>query len=103
MAWEWTGTLGLAGMFFTWLTAKQGRDHERLLAAEAREQQRLEKTYIDLLDMVQRAGQWVQFVLLGVAGGSAAAPCSCRGASTPADTGTAIVVCPARAKLNVKV
>jgi hypothetical protein len=62
MAWEWTRTLGLAGMFFTWLTAKQGRDHERLLAAEAREQQRLEKTYIDLLDMVQRAGQWVQFV-----------------------------------------
>jgi hypothetical protein len=37
-------------MFFTWLTAKQGRDHERLLAAETREQQRLEKTYVDLLD-----------------------------------------------------
>jgi len=57
MAWEWVGpvstaTVGVAGIFGTWLTGKQGRDRaeeisrktlaqERLLASEARRQQHL--------------------------------------------------------------
>jgi hypothetical protein len=83
MAWEWvapaataaaTTTVGVAGIFFTWLSGKQGRDHAetisgqqfahaRLLAKEAREQQRLETAYIALLEMAERAGQWAQLVL----------------------------------------
>lgn len=82
MAWEWVApaataatavALGGAGIFFTWLTGKQGRDHaetitrdqldhERLLAREAREQQRLENAYLELLKMAERAGQWAQMV-----------------------------------------
>ncbi|MGB8386684.1 hypothetical protein [Mycobacterium sp.] len=82
MAWEWvapaataaaTTTVGVAGIFFTWLTGKQGRDHaetisnqrlthERLLAKEAREQERLENAYVELLRMAERAGQWAQMV-----------------------------------------
>jgi hypothetical protein len=82
MAWEWVApvasaaamtTLGVAGIFATWLNAKQGRDHaetiskdqlahERLLAKEAREQQRLETAYVNLLDIAERAGQWAQMV-----------------------------------------
>ena len=80
MAWEWVApvatataatALGGAGIVFTWLTGKQGRDHaeaifnqqlthEQLLAKEAREQQRLENAYVDLLDMAQRVGHWAQ-------------------------------------------
>ena len=76
MAWEWvapvaTATVGVAGIFGTWLTGRQGRDdakaiaseklsHERLLSKEAREQQRLENAYVDLLDMTERVGQWAQ-------------------------------------------
>jgi hypothetical protein len=73
MAWEWVGTAaaGVAGMFFTWLTGKQGRDHaetiaseklehDRLIATEARQQQRLENAYIELLDIGERVGQWAQ-------------------------------------------
>ena len=79
MTWEWVGpvataTVGVAGIFGTWLTGKQGRDRaeaisretlaqERLLANEARKQQRLENAYVDLLDMAERAGQWAQMVL----------------------------------------
>jgi hypothetical protein len=83
MAWEWVApvatatasiAVGVAGIFFTWLSGKQGRDHaetvlsqqlahERLLASEARDQQRLETAYVDLLDMAERAGQWAQMVL----------------------------------------
>ncbi len=82
MACEWVApvatatasiAVGVAGIFFTWLSGKQGRDHaetvlgqqlthERLLAKEAREQQRLENAYVDLLDMAERAGQWAQMV-----------------------------------------
>ena len=83
MAWEWVApvatatastAIGVAGIFFTWLSGKQGRDHAetisgqqlthaRLLAKEAREQQRLESAYVALLEMAERAGQWAQLVL----------------------------------------
>ena len=78
MAWEWVSpvaaaTTGVLGIFFTWLTGKQGRSHaetitrdqlaqERLLANEAREQQRLENAYVELLDLAERVGQYVQMV-----------------------------------------
>ncbi|MGO9552327.1 hypothetical protein [Mycobacterium sp.] len=67
MAWEWvapvaTATLGVAGIFGTWLTGKQGRDDAKALAKDARQQQRLETTYVDLLDMAERTGQWAQMV-----------------------------------------
>lgn len=55
--------VGGAGMFFTWLTGKQSRDAARADAKEAREQQRLENAYVDLLDMAERAGQWALMVL----------------------------------------
>lgn len=83
MAWEWVApvatavasiAVGVGGVFFTWLTGRQGREHaeailavqlsqDRLLASEARVQQRLETAYVDLLDMAGRAGQWAQMVL----------------------------------------
>ena len=83
MAWEWVApvatatasiAVGVGGVFFTWLTGKQGREHaetvlglqlshERLLASEARNEQRLEKTYVDLLHLAERAGRCVQLVL----------------------------------------
>jgi hypothetical protein len=83
MAWEWVApvatatasiTVGVAGIFFTWLSGKQGGDHaetisgqqlahERLLASEARDQQRLETAYVNLLEMSEAAGQWVQLVM----------------------------------------
>jgi len=58
---------GTGGVFFTWLTARQGRDHaetvlgqqlahERLLASEERDQQRLETAYVNLLEMAEAAG-----------------------------------------------
>ncbi|MFI5583753.1 hypothetical protein ACIA5G_01860 [Amycolatopsis sp. NPDC051758] len=67
------GFLGLAGMFFTWLSSKQGRDHaerlaqqrsrhERQLAKEAREQERLGGAYVRLLVMAERSGAWAQSV-----------------------------------------
>jgi hypothetical protein len=82
VAWEWvapvataaaTTTVGVAGIFFTWLTGKQSRDHaqetleeqlghERLQAREAREQERLENAYLELLKMAERVGQWAQMV-----------------------------------------
>ena len=78
MAWEWvspvaTASVGMAGILGTWLTGKQGRDdakaiasqklgHERLLAKEDRHQQRLEKAYVNLLDMMERAGPEVNAV-----------------------------------------
>jgi hypothetical protein len=82
MAWEWVTPVttargptivGVAGIAATWLTAKQGRSHaeriseqqfthERLLANQALKQQPLENAYIDLLDMAERAGQFVQMV-----------------------------------------
>ncbi|OBH88861.1 hypothetical protein [Mycobacterium sp. E2733] len=63
MAWELVApvaaavasiAVGVGGVFFTWLTGRQGREHaeavlgqqlahERLLASEARDQQRLER------------------------------------------------------------
>jgi hypothetical protein len=83
MAWEWVApvatatasiAVGVGGVFFTWLTGWQGREqaetvlgqqlaHERLLAREARDQERLENAYVDLLEMAETAGQWVQLVL----------------------------------------
>jgi hypothetical protein len=37
--------------------------NERLLASDARDQQRLESAYVDLVDMAERVGQWAQLVL----------------------------------------
>lgn len=75
MAWEWIGTtvLGLAGIFGTWFTGKQSRDqalvalqeqfdHDRLQAREAREQQRLENAYTELLRVTAQAGYWAQAI-----------------------------------------
>jgi hypothetical protein len=66
MAWEWVGpvstaTVGVAGIVGTWLTGKQGREdakkisdatlaNARLLATEARKQQRIESAYLELLE-----------------------------------------------------
>lgn len=78
MAWEWVGpttagVVGAAGILFTWLTGKQSRDqvermaqerlgHERTMAREAREQDRLGNAYVRLLGMAERVGQWAQMV-----------------------------------------
>ncbi|MGZ3384770.1 MAG: hypothetical protein ACXVB5_07625 [Isosphaeraceae bacterium] len=82
MAWEWVSPVATAsagvvaggiGVFFTWLTGKQSRDHaeetlreqlghERLQAREAREQERLATAYLELLRMAERVGQWAQMV-----------------------------------------
>ncbi len=71
MAWEWvapvaTGAtasiVGGAGIVFTWLTGKQARDDARASTREARVQQRLENTYVDLLDMAEQIGVWAQMV-----------------------------------------
>ncbi|MDY6998785.1 MAG: hypothetical protein SW019_19485 [Actinomycetota bacterium] len=65
MAMEWvahvaTATVGVAGIVGTWLTANRGLAHERRLATEARQQQRLENAYVDLLDVAERVGHWAQ-------------------------------------------
>ncbi len=65
MALEWvahvaTATVGVAGIVGTWLTANRGLAHERRLATEARQQQRLENAYVDLLDVAERVGHWAQ-------------------------------------------
>ena len=73
MAWEWVGpvataTVRVVGIVGTWLTGKQSRDqalatlreqlgHDRLQAREAREQERLESAYLELLKMAERVGQ----------------------------------------------
>lgn len=72
-----TGVVGAVtgglGVFFTWLSGKQGRDHtEKLterqlknalqLAQDARKQQRLEIAYVALLQMTERVGQWAHSV-----------------------------------------
>jgi hypothetical protein len=75
VAYEWigTGALGIVGIVFTWLTGKQARDqaeqtaekrleHERTMAREARDQERLANAYVRLLGMVERIGQWTQMV-----------------------------------------
>lgn len=78
MAYEWVGTaatavVGVVGIAGTWLSSKQGRDsterltregfeHEHRLAREARQQQRLADSYVKLLGMVERTGQWAQMV-----------------------------------------
>jgi hypothetical protein len=75
VAYEWIGTviLGLGGIASTLIVAKQGRehvermaganhDHERTMAREARDQERFGNAYMQLLVMVERAGQWAQMV-----------------------------------------
>jgi hypothetical protein len=78
MAWEWvapvaTAAVGVVGIAFTWLAGKQGRDHaERVaqigndhvaaMAREERTQQRLADSYVALLEMAERVGQWAQAV-----------------------------------------
>lgn len=68
-----SGFLGLAGMYFTWRSSKQGRDHadrltgqradhERQLAEEAREQERLADAYAKLRIMTERIGAWAQMI-----------------------------------------
>ena len=80
MAWEWVSpvaivTAGAMGVFFTWLSGQQARNHaerisnaqlanERQLAKEAREQERLENAYIQLLHTAELVGQWAESVLL---------------------------------------
>jgi hypothetical protein len=65
MAWEWvapvaTATVGVAGVFFTWLSGKQGRDHAEKLAEDARKQQRLESAYVRMVAMSEQVGHWAQ-------------------------------------------
>jgi hypothetical protein len=82
VAHEWIGpaigaasavVVGVAGIVFTWLTGKQARDqaeltaesrleHERTMAREARQQERLATAYVRLLGMAERIGQWAQMV-----------------------------------------
>lgn len=81
VAYEWIGgavavsgvLVAGAGVAFTWLTGKQGRDqvermaqerheHERTMAREAREQERLASAYVRLLGMAERIGQWAHMV-----------------------------------------
>jgi hypothetical protein len=67
MACEWvapglTAAVGVAGILGTWFTGSKRLSHERLLAEDARKQQRLEHAYIELLDMAERVGQWVERV-----------------------------------------
>ena len=68
MSWEWvaptvTGLVGVAGVTATYFTGKGGRDHAERVAEraarhaadaawEARRQQRLQETYVSLLEMV---------------------------------------------------
>lgn len=79
MAWEWVSpvaivTAGAMGVFFTWLSGQQGRNqaerisnaqltNDRQLAKEAREQERLENAYIQLLHTAELVGQWAESVL----------------------------------------
>lgn len=75
MATASAGVLGGGlGAFFTWLTGKQSRDqvlqtlekqfgHDRLQAREAREQQRLENAYLELLKITERVGDWAQMLM----------------------------------------
>lgn len=55
-----TTTVGVAGILGTWRTGSKSLAHERLLAKEAREQERLANAYGDLLDMRERTGHWAQ-------------------------------------------
>jgi hypothetical protein len=68
-----TGLAGIVGIFFTWLSGKQGREHAADLAREEREhvrqlakndrvQRRLEETYLALLGMAERVGLWARAV-----------------------------------------
>jgi hypothetical protein len=61
------------GVFFTWPTGTQGRDHaerlakqtyeyQRQLAEDARTQERLGEAYLNLLEMVEQVGAWAQAV-----------------------------------------
>lgn len=78
MASEWIGdvataVVAAAGIGYTYLAGARGRDqvdrmalasrkHERTMAREAREQERLADAYVQLLGMMERIGQWVQQV-----------------------------------------
>jgi hypothetical protein len=57
-----TALVAISAQVTSALTSRGDRKHERLLAKEAREQQRLENAYVDLLDMAEQAGQWGQMV-----------------------------------------
>jgi hypothetical protein len=76
MAWEWvapvaTASLGVVGIYFTWRTGKEGRDHAKQLAkaqqdhseraaATARTQQRKAEAYVQILEVVEQIGNWAQ-------------------------------------------
>jgi hypothetical protein len=56
------GVIGVAGLLAGWLNLREGNKHERTMAREAREQERLGNAYVRLLGMAERAGQWAQMV-----------------------------------------
>jgi len=65
MAWEWvapiaTATVGVAGIFGTWLNGSRTLTQAQSLANEGRRQQRLENAYVDVLAMTETAGHWGQ-------------------------------------------
>lgn len=78
MAQEWiapvaTAAVGVAGVFFTWLSGWQGRktaeaiaqgqqDHAAQEAALAREQDRKAEAYVRILEVAEQTGNWVQSV-----------------------------------------
>jgi hypothetical protein len=57
-----TGAVGVGGIIFTWLTGKQARDAARVDARQARNQERLESTYTDLLVSTERISHWLAAV-----------------------------------------
>ncbi|ORB66942.1 hypothetical protein [Mycolicibacterium tusciae] len=67
MAWDWVGpaataAVGMAGILGTLRGGSKTLAHERTLATEARQQQRLENAYVDLLDVAERTGNWTHMV-----------------------------------------
>lgn len=68
-----TASLGVAGVFFTWLTGWQGRqaagaiaraqqDHSAREAALARDQDRKAQAYVRILEVAEQTGNWAQSV-----------------------------------------
>lgn len=78
MDWSWldsgaTALLGVAGIFFTWLTGKQARDNARDLfqrqsehasreARLARSHDRRSDAYVHALEVAEQVGNWCQSV-----------------------------------------
>jgi hypothetical protein len=64
MAWEWVGTavVGIAGIVGTFRTGEKSRRHAADQAQLGRTQDRQAVAYVELLNMVERVGQWVGLV-----------------------------------------